>query len=85
MANKTWTATGVEQGQLTLQMVGDNLCIGRVYTFTGASTVGHRKLRRTVAWADVPAAIKGALTSIDNWTRAEILAKEGMEQHESSE
>ena len=83
MANKSWTATDIIQGELTLQLVGDELHVKRVYSFVDdegeALGIGHRKLRRTVDWDDVPTNIQSALVDISAWTKAEILAEEGME------
>ncbi len=83
MANKSWTATDVEQSSLTLDLAGGDLHIKRNYVFIDADgdvvPVGHRTLRRSVAWDSVPQAIKDALTDIDAWTRSEILAEEGMD------
>jgi len=82
MTNKSWTAADVIQGALTLQLVGDELHVKRVYSFVDnedkALSIGHRKLRRTVDWDDVPASIRSALADISAWTKAEILAEEGM-------
>jgi len=88
MKSKVWTATGIRQGQLVLQVVGPDLRITRTYSFVDGKgdsvPVGHRKLRRSIPWGAVPKNIRDSLLAIDNWTKGEILSKEKM-SNESTE
>ena len=81
---KSWTAHDVEQGKLTLNQFGSDIHVERRYVFVddvGAELedVAGGRLLDVVPWADIPANIQDALTSINNWTYNQILIQEQME------
>lgn len=84
MANKTWIAVDIKLGHLSLEKIGDDLHIQRVYTFLdderNCLPVGTHKLVRSKDWDSLPSNIKSALQAIDAWTRSEILTEEGMSE-----
>lgn len=83
MANKTWTATDVVLGKLTIIRVGQDLTLERRYKFVDAEgavleQIAGGRVRETVAIVDIPPDILDALREIDAWTKAKALEQEEM-------
>ena len=80
---KTWTATDLKLGKLTINRSGSTLQVERRYRFLDEfdevlAQVAGGRLLLNVAIADVPADILSALQTIDNWTKQQALEQEGM-------
>jgi len=83
MTDKTWTATDLELGKLTITRQGSMIQIARRYQFldaegavldqiTGGRVVAEMEI------AEIPLAILSSLQTIDNWTKQRALEQEGM-------
>lgn len=83
MANKTWIATDIAQGKLTLIRAGNEIHLERRYKFLGnggdvlEQVTGGRVLE-TIPVAEIPTNILNALQELDNWTKMKALEQEGM-------
>ena len=85
MADKTWTATDLELGKLTIirTRTGQDLHLERRYRFLDAedavlTQIAGGRVSETVAIVDLPADILDALQKIDAWTKQKALEQEGM-------
>ena len=86
MADKTWTATDLELGKLTInrnRVVSSTLRIERRYKFLDADgevleQIAGRSVLLDVEIADIPSDILTALQAIDTWTKNRALEQEGM-------
>lgn len=82
--DKTWTATDIRLGKLTIRREGTTLCLQRRYVFVDANGDVLRQIAggnvvEEVELEDVPLSILTALQVINNWTRQKALEKEGMD------
>ena len=81
--SKTWTATDIQLGKLTIRQEGSVLHIERRYIFMNgdgnelAQIAGGRVVEE-IEMADIPKGILSALHQIDQWTKAKALAQEEM-------
>jgi len=82
MADKTWTATDVQMGKLSINVIDGVLFLDRRYQFVDGSgdvlPIQAGRVTAEVAWADVPQDIRAALVDINDWTKNQALAQEGM-------
>lgn len=81
--DKTWTATDIQLGKLTITRMGSAIQIGRRYQFLDSegAVLGQIAGGRLVAEmkiAEIPPAILSALQTIDGWTKERALEQEGM-------
>ena len=80
---KTWTATDLELGKLSIVQVGTVLYLERRYVFTDAAgeilaqIVGGSVLEE-MEISSIPSAVLSALVTIDTWTKSKALEQEGM-------
>ena len=75
--------TGKVQGRLIITPpVGGFLLVQREYTLVGdddlLNEIPLRVFNRSVEYATLPQSMKDALTTIDDWTSAEIDIEEGL-------
>ncbi len=83
MADKTWTATDLELGKLTIHRTPTELRVERRYKFKDSNgdilsqIVGGRLLVEE-KFSEIPASIPAALQTIDAWTKQQALDQEGM-------
>lgn len=80
---KSWTATDLEQGKLTIIRTGADLHLERRYDFLDSGDViipeiAGGRVVEDMAIASLPASIIDALQTIDNWTYQKALVQEGM-------
>ena len=88
MADKTWTATALELGKLTIHRVIDKearpaIQLERRYKFLDADgevlrQIAGGRVLETIPIADIPPSILSALQEIDQWTEQKALEQEGM-------
>ena len=83
MTNKTWTATDLELGALTMGRDGNMLNVQRRYYFLDADgkimpEIAMGRLVLDVPLSNVPSEILSALQAIDSWTKQKALSQEGM-------
>lgn len=83
MAPKTWTATDVEMGKLTLYPRGSKIGIDRTYRFVDAddeiiTEIAPGSVTEELAFVDLPQNIQDALIAINSWTKQRALEQEGM-------
>lgn len=83
MADKTWTATDVELGKLTIHRFGNELKVERRYEFLDAQggvleQIAGGRVLETMPIADLPQNVLSALQTIDDWTKQKALEQEGM-------
>ena len=81
---KTWTATDIELGKLTITRQPMTLQVERRYQFLDLnqdvlSDVAAGRLVIEIAIADIPAHIIDALQTIDTWTYEQALSQAGMD------
>jgi len=81
--DKTWVATDLELGKLTITRMGSTIQIGRRYRFLdeNGEVLTQTTTGRLVAEmeiADIPPAILSSLQTIDSWTKQRALEQEGM-------
>ena len=84
MTDKTWTATDLELGKLTVIRRGSTLQIERRYKFldSGGSVleqIAGGRLLLDMEWSTIPTNIQDALTIIDTWTKNQSLVQEDMD------
>lgn len=83
MTDKTWIATALELGKLTMHRHGTVLQIQRRYKFLDVNgdvlvQVAGNSVLLDVEITDIPADILAALQAIDQWTMAQALVQEEM-------
>jgi len=83
MADKTWTATDLELGKLSLLRRGDEIHIERRYKFLDSGGVVLEQIAGgryvdDIAISSLPSEVASALQTIDTWTKNQALAQEGM-------
>lgn len=81
--SKSWTATDLEQGKLTIIRTGPDLHLERRYEFLDSGDVvipeiAGGRVVEDMAIVDLPPGIVSALQTIDNWTYQKALVQEGM-------
>lgn len=84
MANKTWTATDLQLGKLTIHRLENELQLERRYKFLDAQgdvleQIASRRVLESVPIAGIPQNILVALQAIDQWTKRKALEQEGMQ------
>lgn len=83
MGSKTWTATDVALGKLTVHRFGSEIQVERRYQFLDAGgqilgQVAGGRVLETIPIAELPADVLAALQKIDAWTKQKALQQEGM-------
>lgn len=83
MADKTWAATDLKLGKLTITQEGPLITFERRYRFVDANSnvidqIAGGRVVESVEWAAIPANIRTALQAIDTWTKDKALTQEGM-------
>lgn len=83
MANKTWTATDLQLGKLTIHRFGSDIQVERRYKFLDTEgavleQIAGGRVLKTVPLAELPIDILAALQKIDAWTKNKALEQEGM-------
>lgn len=83
MVNKTWTATDLVLGKLTIHRLGNDIQLERRYQFANnagdiLTQIAGSSVVEVIAIVDIPANILSALQAIDNWTKLKALKQEGM-------
>ncbi len=83
MANKTWTATDLELGKLTITRQGDTLHVERRYQFVDGdgdvlAQIAGGRIIADVAISALPTGVASALAAIDTWTKNQALEQEEM-------
>jgi len=81
---KIWTASDIEMGVMRLNRVGLNLTLSQSYKFVDENDdelpgFPKKYVSETEALADLPVAIKNALSTINEYLYDKALEKEGME------
>lgn len=85
MADKTWTATDLELGKLSIMPQGGGvLQFERRYQFIDSngdvlSQIAGGRVVESVTFASLPTNIQTALQDIDTWTKQQALIQEGMD------
>ena len=81
--SKTWTATDLKLGKLTIRQEGSVLHIERRYVFVDGggialAQIAGGRIVEEIEIANIPKDILQALQKIDSWTKAKALKQEEM-------
>lgn len=84
MADKTWVATDLGMGQITIIRRESELQLVRRYQFLDSDgavmeQIAGGRLRIEIDISSVPPDVLAALQAIDTWTKNQALIQEGMD------
>ncbi len=84
MTDKTWTATDLRLGKLTIHNGEGIVRVERRYKFADGDgdvleQIAGGRIVLEVDWSDIPTGIQDALRAINTWTKNKALVQEGMD------